>query len=77
MGDHDGANEHEDYQGQYEAQDRRAVPQPQPPAYSNNIVNSTPKDYTNGNAGQLRLADGVAIEHAGPGFNKVEQSRNF
>ncbi|KAL8831370.1 MAG: hypothetical protein Q9191_000896 [Dirinaria sp. TL-2023a] len=79
-----------EYAGAYEAQDRRAVPQPVPASRTDyGSPNSTMTSaYTNGtgtmdggrggggsyaNGG----ATGPAIEHAGPGYNKVQPGRNF
>lgn len=84
MGHHDGADDHNDpnyvdYRGQYEAQDRAAVAQRVPPAteHVTSTMTSTVTNFTNGSAGYPRTGNGVAIEHAGPGYDKVEQSRNF
>lgn len=86
MGRIDGANDHNnvgypDYTGQYEAQDRTAVAQPVPqPVTGQNTstMTSTVTGYTNGSAEHPGLGNGMAIEHAGPGYDKVVQtSRNF
>lgn len=74
-----------EYAGAYEAQDRRAVPQPLPPSRSNlgspsatmtngytNPAGTTDNHLANGSVGQ----NGKSVEH-GPGFDKVEPARNF
>ena len=85
MGRFDGADDHNnagypDYTGQYEAQDQTAVAQPVPqPVYGQNTstMTSTLTSYTNGSAEHSGLGNGMAIEHAGPGYDKVQTSRNF
>lgn len=85
MGNDNGANHRNDdnyvdYRGQYEAQDLRAVVQPVPQAatdYPTSTMTNTMTGYANESAGYPRTGNGVAVEHAGPGFAKVEQSRNF
>ena len=84
MGHYDGADDHNgtnyaDYRGQYEAQGPAAVAQPVLPAteHATSTMTSTLTSFTNGSAGYPRTGNGVAVEHAGPGYDKVEQSRNF
>ena len=84
MGDYDGADYHNDpnhvdYTGQYEAQDRTAMAQPVPRATEHTIstMTSTLTGCTDGSAGQSRNSYAVAIEHAGPGYGTVVQSRYY
>ena len=86
MGRFDGADDpsntgYPDYTGQYEAQDQTAVAQPVPQpvnGQTTTTTTSTVTTFTNGSAGQQGLGNGMAIEHAGPGYDKVVQtSRNF
>ena len=86
MGRFDGADDprntgYSDYTGQYEAQDQTAVAQPIPQpvnSQTTTTITSTVTTFANGSAGQPGLGNGMATEHAGPGYDKVVQtSRNF
>lgn len=55
----------------------QAQPTPQPGTdQTTSTMTSTLTGYTNGSAGHAGFGNGVAIEHAGPGFSKVEPARN-